>query len=60
MRNKIIETAIDEIIENSQYSPDFKSAFKQFVKNKFDGNSKDSDLKRVLILLDDVMEEEDE
>lgn len=57
MRNKIIEATIDEVIEKSSYSADFKNAFKQFVKNKFDDNSKVSDLKRVLSLLEDETED---
>lgn len=57
MRNKIIEATIDEVIEKSSYSADFKNAFKQFIKNKFDDNSKESDLKRVLSLLEDKTED---
>ncbi len=51
MRNKIIEATIEEVIDKSSYPDDFKKAFKQFVKNKFDDNAKESDLKRVLSLL---------
>lgn len=52
MRNKIIETTIDKVIDESQYSEAFKSALKAFIKNKFCENAKESDLKRVLTLLD--------
>ena len=57
MRNKIIEHAIDSVVEESKTSPDFKRAFKQYVKNKFDNNAKESDLKRILTFLED--DEED-
>ncbi len=60
MRNKIIEATIDEVIDKSSYSPDFKKAFKQFVKNKFDDNSKENDLKRILALLEDDGNDEKE
>ena len=46
MRNKIIENAIDSVVNASNTSPDFKLAFRQYVKNKFDDNAKESDLKR--------------
>lgn len=36
---------------------DFKLAFRQYVKNKFDDNAKESDLKRILTLIED--DEED-
>ena len=58
MRNKIIEAAIDAVVNESEYSPDFKSAFKKYVKNKFDDNATESDLKRVISLIDDEPEEE--
>ena len=57
MRNKIIENAIDSVVEKTITSSDFKRAFKQYVKNKFDNNAKESDLKRILTFLED--EEED-
>lgn len=53
MRNKIIEATIEEVIDKSPYPSDFKKAFKQFVKNKFDDNAKESDLKRILALLNE-------
>lgn len=58
MRNKTIENAIDVIVNESKCSPDFKAAFKQFIKNKFDDNATESDLRRVLSLIDDEPEEE--
>lgn len=57
MRNKIIENAIDSVVNASNTSPDFKSAFRQYVKNKFEDNAKESDLKRILTLIED--DEED-
>lgn len=57
MRNKIIENAIDQVIDSSTVNFDFKSTFKQFVKNKFDNNANDNDLKINLELLK-VNEEE--
>lgn len=56
MRNKIIEQTIDRVIEESKTSSDFKSVFKMYVKNKFDNNASEGDLKRALCLI----EEEDE
>ena len=57
MRNKIIEATIERIVDESDNSKDFKSAFKQYVKNKFDDNATENDLKRVLSLIE-VIEEE--
>ena len=51
MRNKIIENAIDSVVNASNTSSDFKLAFRQYVKNKFDDNAKESDLKRILTLI---------
>ena len=45
MRNKIIENAIDSVVNASNTSSDFKLAFRQYVKNKFDDNAKESDLR---------------
>lgn len=58
MRNKIIETTIDKVIDTSDYPSDFKQAFKQFIKNTYNGNSKESDLKSILSLLPDETEDE--
>ena len=57
MRNKIIEATIDKVVDGSDYPSDFKKAFKQFIKNKFDDNAKESDLKSVLSLLPDETED---
>ncbi|MBE6844500.1 MAG: hypothetical protein E7508_02120 [Ruminococcus sp.] len=57
MNNKIIESTIDSVVDESQYPTDFKDAFKQYIKNKFDDNASDSDLKRVISLID-VKEDE--
>lgn len=52
MRNLIIEEAIDNVIKNTDQSPEFKAVFKQYIRNKFSGNTSDSDLKTVLSLID--------
>ena len=57
MRNKIIEATIDRVIDESSNSSDFKSAFKQYIKNKFDDNAGEKDLKTVLSLIDDTVTE---
>lgn len=57
MKNKTIESTIDKVIDNSNYPSDFKNASKQFIKNKFDNNAKENDLKRVLSLLPDEKED---
>lgn len=59
MRNKVIEATIDQIVDQSPYSTDFKNAFKQYIKNRFDGNAADSDLKVVLNYIEITMEEND-
>ena len=51
------EHAIDSVVNASNTSSDFKLAFRQYVKNKFDDNAKESDLKRILTLIED--DEED-
>lgn len=56
MRNKIIEQTVDRVIDESKTLSDFKSVFKQYIKNKFDNNASEGDLKRALMLI----EEEDE
>lgn len=58
MRNKIIEATIERVVDESDNSEDFKSMFKQYVKNKFDDNASENDLKRVLSLIE-VTEEDD-
>lgn len=58
MRNKTIESTIDKVIDNSNYPSDFKNALKQFIKNKFDNNATGTDLKRVLSLLPDEVEDD--
>lgn len=60
MRNKIIEATIDKVVDESDYPYDFKKAFKQFIKNKFDDNAKESDLKSVLSLLPDETEDDNQ
>ena len=59
MRNKIIEATIDKVVDESNYPSDFKKAFTQFVKNKFDDTAKESDLKIILSLLPDETEDND-
>lgn len=57
MRNKIIESTIDQIIDETQYGSDFKRVFKTFIKNKFDNNVSDGDLKNVLAYIEEVVED---
>lgn len=57
MRNKIIEATIEQVVDESSNSSDFKTVFKQYVKNKFNDNATESDLKRVLTLISDDEEE---
>lgn len=59
MRNKLIDTAIEETVDQSPYPSDFKNVFKQYIKNVFDGNAAEGDLKRVLRLLT-ITEEDNE
>lgn len=58
MRNKIIEATIDNVVDGAVLPEDFKRAFKQFIKNKYDDNAKESDLKSILSLLPDETEDE--
>ncbi len=58
MRNKIIEEAIDRVIDESNTSSDFKSVFKKYIKNKFDNNASEGDLKRALTLIEEGDEQE--
>lgn len=58
MRNKIIEATIDKVVDGTVLPEDFKRAFKQFIKNKYDDNAKESDLKSILSLLPDETEDE--
>jgi len=53
MRNKIIDEVISEIIDSSKQPEEFKRAFKQYIRNKFDGNASDNDLKTVLNMIED-------
>lgn len=53
MRNKIIESTIDRVINEANVSPDFKSVFKKYIKNKFDNNTNEGDLKRALVLIEE-------
>lgn len=58
MRNKIIEETIDRVIDESNTSPGFKSVFKKYIKNKFDNNASEGDLKRALALIEEEDEQE--
>ena len=48
MRNKIIEQTIDRVIDASNYSLDFRTVFKKYIKNVFINNVGENDLKREL------------
>lgn len=52
MKSEIIEKAINSIVDESTYSDDFKKAFKKYVKNKFEDNATESDLKTVMNFID--------
>lgn len=53
MRNKIIENAIDGVVDASNLSSDFKSVFKKYIKNIFDNNAGEDDLKRALSFIEE-------
>lgn len=57
MRNKIIEQTIDRVIDASEYSLDFKTAFKKYIKNVFDNNKSEYDLKRALSFIEEEEEQ---
>lgn len=59
MRNKIIESTIEQIVDQSSISSDAKSILKQYVKNKFDDIASDSHLKQALAFIEVDGEEED-
>lgn len=52
MNSKIIENAINVVVDELDYSDDFKNTLKTFVKNKFDDNTTESDLKTVLSFIE--------
>lgn len=58
MRNKVIENVIDDVVDQSPHSAEFKKAFKQFIKNRFDGNDADGDLKTVISYIETLEENE--
>lgn len=53
MRNKIIDEVISEVVNSINQPEEFKRAFKQYIRNKFDGNASDNDLKTVLNMIED-------
>ena len=54
MRNKIIDEVISEVIDAIDQPQEFKTAFKQYIRNKFDGNASENDLKTVLSMIEDT------
>ena len=52
MKSEIIENAIDSVVNKSKYSEDFKRAFIQYVKNKFEDNATENDLKTLLSFIE--------
>lgn len=56
MRNKIIEHTIDSVIDASNHSVDFRTVFKKYIKNVFNNNASENDLKRALSLIDEEEE----
>lgn len=57
MRNKIIEQTIDNVIDASNHSSDFRTVFKKYIKNVFNNNASENDLKRVLSLIEEEEEQ---
>ena len=57
MRNKIIEQAIDNVIDASNHSSDFRTVFKKYIKNVFNNNASENDLKRALSLIEEEEEQ---
>lgn len=53
MRNKIIEQTIDNVIDASNHSSDFRTVFKKYIKNVFNNNASENDLKRALSLIEE-------
>lgn len=53
MRNKIIEQTIESVIDASNHSLDFKTVFKKYIKNVFNNNASENDLKRALSLIEE-------
>lgn len=51
MRNKILEEVIDTVVDDCGQSPEFIGAFKKYIKNKYDNNANENDLKTVLSLI---------
>lgn len=58
MKNKTIESTIEQVVDAAPRSDDFKECFKQYVKNVFDDNATKNDLKHVLQLIEIDEEEE--
>lgn len=56
MRNKIIEQTIDNVIDASNHSSDFRNVFKKYIKNVFNNNASENDLKRALSLIEEEEE----
>lgn len=57
MRNKIIEQTIDSVIDASHHSSDFRTVFKQYIKNVFSNNVNENDLKSALSLIEEEEEQ---
>lgn len=53
MRNRIIDEVINEVIDAEEQPQEFRNAFKRFIRNKFDGNASEGDLKTVLSLIEE-------
>ena len=56
--NKIIEAAIDDVIDKSDFPMDFISTFRRYVKNVFNNKKMENDLKRALSFLEEKGDEE--
>lgn len=53
MRNRIIDEVINEVIDAEEQPQEFRNVFKRFIRNKFDGNASEGDLKTVLSLIEE-------
>lgn len=57
MRNAILDEIISDVIDRSNQPQEFKSTFKKYIQNKFDGNADDKDLKTVWDMIEGTEEE---
>lgn len=58
MRNKIIDSVIESVVDGSNQSAEFKAMFKAYIRNKFSGTEDKDDLKTILNLITASPDEE--